>query len=90
MFVGPAYANETLRRDKHYSVTFAAQESAKQSPVMDFIRGGAVARFSVWASFVLHGIVRAASAGQAGGLSKYCARNQSGERNAVVPEREDR
>jgi len=33
MFVGPAYASETLRRDKHYSVAFSAKSQRNKIPL---------------------------------------------------------
>lgn len=48
MFVGPAYANETVRRDKHYSVAFAVKSQRNKVPLwilfvavqlLDFLRG---------------------------------------------------
>jgi hypothetical protein len=33
MFVGPAYANETLRRDRHYGVAFAAKSHRNKVPL---------------------------------------------------------
>jgi hypothetical protein len=33
MFVEPGYANERLRRDKHYSVMFAAKSQRNKVPL---------------------------------------------------------